>query len=211
MSTLSDRQATVLQFLQEFHEHHGHAPTEREIQEGMGFKSKSVARHYLSMLERKGAIELQPGKARGLILPEARRVASRPMITIPVFGSIPAGFPVDGEQQEGVCITVDADTLRLPRNARTFALRVRGDSMTGAAVLEGDIVIMECRNPRHGEIVAALVDGETTLKTYVVRRGKPCLRAENPEYPDIIPGRDLVIQGVMIAVLRVPPRLNHNG
>jgi repressor LexA len=99
---------------------------------------------------------------------------------------------------------VDAASLRLPSNAKTFALKVRGDSMTGVSILDGDYVIMDTRDPKPGDIVAALVDNETTLKTYIIRRGKPCLRAENPRYPDIIPGRELVIQGVMVAVLRVP-------
>ncbi len=201
---LSDRQLAVLQFLRDFQVQHGHAPTEREIQAGMGFKSKSVSRHYLAMLERHGVVVLQPGKARGLVLAETLANSSRPLLSIPLYGNIPAGLPLDGEQQEGVCITVDAETLQLPRNARTFALKVRGDSMTGASILDGDIVIMESREPRPGDVVAAFVDGETTLKTYMIRRGRPCLRAENPNYPDIIPGRELVIQGVMVAMLRVP-------
>jgi repressor LexA len=201
---LTDRQTAVLQFLREFHRHQGHSPTDRELQEGMGFSSPTMGRHYLAVLERKGAIERLPGKARGIILPEARLLASRPMLSIPLLGTIPAGLPVDGEQQEGVCITVDADTLHLPRNARTFALKVRGDSMIEAHIMDGDTVIMEFRDPRHGDIVSALIDGETTLKRFLIRRGKPFLRAENPKYPDLTPAQELVIQGVMVALLRVP-------
>jgi len=199
---LSQRQTAVLEFLRQFQGTHGHAPTEREIQEGMGFQSKTVARHYLMMLERSGAIRLQPGKARGLILPEVQALASRPMLSIPLLGTIAAGFPADGTQESDTCITVDADTLHLPRNARTFALRVRGDSMIEAHIVEGDTVILEFRDPKHGDIVSALIDGDTTLKRYLIRRGKPFLRAENPNYPDLIPARELVIQGVMVALLR---------
>ena len=76
--------------------------------------------------------------------------------------------------------------------------------MTGANILDGDSIILEFRDPRHGDIVAALIDGETTLKRYLVQRGRPWLRAENPKYPDLIPAQELVVQGVMVALLRVP-------
>jgi repressor LexA len=199
---LTTGQTAVLAFIRKYSEEYGHTPTDREIQEGMGFGSPSVARHYLSVLERKGTLRRHPGKARGIVLPEAQ--PRRPMLSIPLLGGITAGLPVDAVQDSESCIMVDAATLRLPSNARTFALKVRGDSMTGVSILDGDYVIMDTRDPKPGDIVAALVDNETTLKTYIIRRGKPCLRAENPQYPDIIPGRELVIQGVMVAVLRVP-------
>ena len=83
-------------------------------------------------------------------------------------------------------------------------MRVRGDSMTGAHILEGDLVVLELREPNHGNIVAALIDGETTLKRYLVRNRRPFLRAENPKYPDLIPAHELVVQGVMIALFRKP-------
>ena len=89
---------------------------------------------------------------------------------------------------------------------RTFALQVRGDSMKDAAIVEGDVVIMEFCEPRSGDIVAALIDGETTLKRYLVQRGKPFLRAENPKYPDLIPAQELVIQGVFRALIRTDKR-----
>ena len=76
--------------------------------------------------------------------------------------------------------------------------------MTGAHILDGDLVVLELRNPNHGNIVAALIDGETTLKRYLVRHGRPFLHAENPQYPDLIPAHELLIQGVMVALLRKP-------
>ena len=121
---------------------------------------------------------------------------------IPLLGSIIAGKPETPEGRVDGCIDIDPTTLRLPKNARTFALKVRGDSMRNAAILEGDIVIMEFREAKHGDIVAALIDGETTLKRFVVQGGMPYLRASNPKYPDLIPARELVIQGVLIALLR---------
>jgi repressor LexA len=93
------------------------------------------------------------------------------------------------------------------KNRGTFALRVRGDSMIGAHIVDGDMVILENAKDVHdGDIVAALIDGETTLKRYVVERGRPYLKAENPRYPDLVPARELKIQGVMVSLLRKQER-----
>ena len=102
------------------------------------------------------------------------------------------------------CIPTDPATLRLPQNARTFALKVRGEAMLNAGILDGDVVIMEFRDARNGDIVAALINGETMLKRYVLRRGVAFLRAEHPALRDEIPARELVLQGVLIALLRIP-------
>jgi repressor LexA len=115
---------------------------------------------------------------------------------------IPAGIPEGQEQEVDRCITVDPGSIRLPRNARTFALEVRGDSMIGAGILDRDVVILEHAQPRNRDIVAALIDGDVTLKRYLVEKGSPFLRAENPLYPDLIPARELVIQGVFRALIR---------
>lgn len=125
---------------------------------------------------------------------------------LPLVGIIPAGYPSDQEQQPDRCLSIDEDTLQLPKNARTFALEVRGDSMIDAHIVAGDVVIMELRDPTHRDIVAALIDGETTLKRFLVHKGKPFLRAENSKYPDLIPAHELVIQGVFRALLRVDKR-----
>ena len=103
---------------------------------------------------------------------------------------------------EPSCIAVDLSTIGISPNARTFALRVRGDSMVGAHILDGDTIVLEMKTAHDGAVVAALVDGESTLKRYFVRRGAPYLKAENPKYPDVIPARELVIQGVVVAVFR---------
>ena len=84
-----------------------------------------------------------------------------------------------------------------------FALEVKGDSMTGKLIAPGDTVIVEpSLDPKPGDVVAALIDGESTLKTFIKHRGKACLRAENPRYTDLIPAQELVIQGVMVALIR---------
>lgn len=121
---------------------------------------------------------------------------------IPLYGQIAAGMASSVEQEADVCIVVDEATLQLPRNNRTFALKVRGDSMIDAHILDGDTVILEFREPRHNDVVAALIDGETTLKRYRTEGGRPFLKAENPRFPNLIPAQELVIQGVVVALLR---------
>jgi len=95
------------------------------------------------------------------------------------------------------------DSVGFKPTRNTFALRVAGDSMLGRHILDGDIVVLEHGSePRNGQIVAALIDGESTLKTFVVKSGKPWLRAENPKYPNLIPAQELMIQGVFKALIR---------
>jgi repressor LexA len=121
---------------------------------------------------------------------------------IEMVGDVAAGRPSLAEETEPRCIRVDLSSIEVSPNARTFALRVRGDSMTGAHILDGDTIVLEHKAPHDGAIVAALVDGESTLKRYVERQGKPFLKAENPQYPNVIPAQELVIQGVGLAVFR---------
>lgn len=200
-SSPTARQREVLDYIGRHRSRHGVPPTVREIQKHFGFASPNAAASHLRALGRKGLLRHTPGTARTLVVAGDDR---REVDGIPLFGEIPAGFPDRREQREEGCIYADLDSLDIRRTARTFALRVRGDSMTGAHILDGDIVVMEMRDPNHGNIVAALLDGETTLKRYLVRNRRPFLRAENPAYPDLIPAHELVIQGVMIALFRKP-------
>jgi repressor LexA len=122
---------------------------------------------------------------------------------IPIFGTIPAGFAQDREQSAEGCVSVDVETLGFKPGRNTFALKVSGDSMVGRHIVSGDIVILEHGpEPRQNDIVAALIDGESTLKTYLVKAGKPYLRAENPKYPNLIPAQELMIQGVFKTLIR---------
>jgi repressor LexA len=129
---------------------------------------------------------------------------------IPIYGQIPAGMATLTEQTIEGHIALDARSVNASKNGRTFALRVRGDSMIDAHILDGDIVILEDRKDvQNGDIVAALIDGETTLKRYVTEHGRPYLKAENPLYPNLIPARELRIQGVLVSLIRkqiVAPR-----
>jgi repressor LexA len=121
---------------------------------------------------------------------------------IPIRGEVSAGHPVRSEETELGCIEVDLASIGIAPNARTFALKVRGNSMIGAHILDGDTIVLELKPPNDGAVVAALVDGDSTLKRYFMRQGRPFLRSENPKFPDVIPAAELVIQGVMVAVFR---------
>ena len=125
-----------------------------------------------------------------------------PITDIPIYGSIAAGMPETMEQEEVGTISMDLATLGVSRGTGTFALKVRGDSMIDAQISDGDMAILEQRAPREGDIVAALIDGETTLKRYVVRKGRAYLKAENPVYPDLVPAVELTSQGVLVALVR---------
>lgn len=196
---LTDKQLAVLEFLRERRSDGLSMPTVREVQARFGFSSPFSATRHLMALEKKGFLNRSGGRARSMALNEP---APPRWWNIPLLGAIPAGLPVEAVEQPDRCITVDPDSIRLSKNSLTFALEVRGDSMTGAGILDRDVVILELAEPRHRDIVAALIDGETTLKRFLVQKGNPFLRAENPDYPDLLPARELVIQGVFRALIR---------
>jgi repressor LexA len=111
-------------------------------------------------------------------------------------------LPQAREQDAGGCVSVDVESIGFKPTRNTFALRVAGDSMIGRHILDGDVVVLE-HGPglRPGQVVAALIDGASTLKTFLVKGGKPYLRAENPKYPDLLPAQELMIRGVFKALL----------
>ncbi|MFC4991219.1 transcriptional repressor LexA [Rubritalea tangerina] len=197
---LTKRQQEVYEYLKREARETGVIPSSREIQHYFGFASQTAAMNHLRALEKKGVIQRVPGKARAVAFPE--ELDREEIVDVPVYGSIAAGMGETQEQQQDGCISIDIRSLGLPRNARTFALKVRGESMIDAHICDGDTVILEFREPRRGDVVAALIDGETTLKRYVIDGGKPYLQAENELFPDLLPARELVIQGVMVALLR---------
>jgi len=197
---LTKRQIELLDFLRSHHHTTGLMPTTREIQSHFGFASQTAAVTHLRALERKGVIQRLAGKARAVVFPED--LTREEIVDIPLYGQIPAGMPSDTQEEPDASISIDVSTLGVSRRAQTFALRVRGESMIDAHICDGDTVILEVREPQRGDIVAALIDGETTLKRYLVEKGKPFLHAENEDYPDLIPARELIIQGVMVMLMR---------
>jgi repressor LexA len=200
---LTDRQKDVLDFIQREQREKGITPSTREIQSHFGFASQTSVMQYIAALERKGFLDRHARKARALITP-----AMKVRITdVPIYGQIPAGMAALTEQDIEGHVSLDTHSANVSKNRGTFALRVRGDSMIGAHIVDGDVVILEqSKDVHHGDVVAALIDGETTLKRYVVDHGRPYLKAENPRYPDLIPARELKIQGVMVSLVRKQQR-----
>lgn len=202
MASLTRKQQQILDFIQG-RQREGVTPTYQEIAERFGFRSPNSVTTHLRLLRQKGCLESESGKARSLrVTSPLTRLRSR-IADIPLFGSIPAGFSGDREQEPDGCVSVDVESVGFKPTRNTFALRVSGDSMIGKHICEGDIVVLEHGpDPRPGQIVAALIDRKSTLKTFVLKNGKPFLKAENPKYPDLIPSEELMIQGVFRALIR---------
>jgi len=197
---MTERQIQMLDYLRSYQRENGVMPSTRDIQKHFGFASQTAAMSHLRALEKKGVIQRHSHMARAVVFPED---LERPeVVDIPVYGSIAAGYSELQEQRAEGSISVDVNTLGLRRDSRAFALKVRGDSMIGASICHGDVVILQPREPRPNDIVAALIDGETTLKRYVVRDGQPYLKAENPAFPDLMPVTELLVQGVMQVLIR---------
>lgn len=203
MSELTKKQRRILDFIQSVQLAGDVAPTLREICAHFGFKSSKAAADHVAALKRKGFIAWEAGKARSLRVISPLAKLRRQIVDIPLFGSIPAGAPQTREQDAEGCVSVDIATIGYKPTRNAFALRVTGDSMIGQHILNGDFVVLEHGpEPRNGQIVAALIDGASTLKTFVIKGGKPFLKAENPKYPDLIPAQELMIQGVFKALIR---------
>lgn len=199
---LTKRQQEILDFVLAHQAEQGVFPTLREIQAHFQFASPFAVTRHLQALAKKGVLKRQPGKSRAFVSSSG---FTTPSARVPLYGTIPAGLPTAEEQQPDTFVGVDLATLGLRPGTTVFALTVRGDSMIGANIIEDDIVFLTPREPRPRDIVAALIDGESTLKRYLVQRGEPFLRAENPRYPDLLPASELIIQGVMVGLLRRQP------
>jgi len=203
MATPTPRQRDVLRVLQSRQARRESPPSYREIGEELGLPHVSAVAGHIAALRRQGLLASQDGKSRSLRLREPLRELQRRIVHIPLLGSIPAGAPSDRQQEAEGCVSVDIESVGIRPTSRTFALRITGDSMIGKHILDGDVVVIEHgREPKPGDVVAALIDGQSTLKTFLVQRGRPFLRAENPNHPDLIPAAELVIQGVLVALIR---------
>ena len=177
----------------------GQPPTVREVQDAFGFRAVQTARQHLEQLVDQGRLVAERHKSRGYRLPRAGRGPDT--VFAPLLGRVPAGALEEAIEDPDGYIPVQghgaADDL--------FALRVRGESMTGAGILPGDLVIVR-RQPtaRSGEIVVALVDREATVKTLRLRGRRVELRAENPAFEPIVLDADTVsILGKVIEVRRI--------
>jgi repressor LexA len=201
---LTERQQSILDYIMEFRREHGCSPSIPEMQRHFGIRSPNGIVGHLQALESKGAIRRGERGSRQIDVVDPLEELRSPVAAIPLFGSIPAGPPsAVAEQRPDGCVAVDEATLGFRPGEGCFALRVRGDSMRDAGILDGDLVISDSRqNPQSRQIVVALIDGESTLKRLVRVNSKYFLKAENPAYPELVPRADLQIQGVVRTVIR---------
>ena len=203
MAELTQRQRQIADFIDQRQRDVGAPPTFREIAEHFRLGSVGTVVDHIRALRKKGVLPKESRRARSLRVQSPLHALRKRIVDIPLFGSIPAGFAADRHQEAKGCVSIDIETLGLKPTPRTFALEVRGDSMIGRHIMDGDLVVLEHgMTPRDGDVVAALIDSESTLKTFVAERGKLFLRAENPRYPKLVPANELVIQGVMVALIR---------
>ncbi len=198
MDTLTEAQEAVLAFMVRHQKNHTRPPSLREICEEFGFASHNAARKHVQALARKGLVT-DTGDGRSWAA-KVKEVQDH-LFTIAVYGTIPAGLPADAATQADETIRIDPSLFRLRSTRGLFALHVRGDSMIDAQIADGDIALLRPDEARPGQIVAALIDGASTLKRMVREGRRTFLRAENPRYRDLIPLESLTIQGVLVGLI----------
>lgn len=196
MNALTDIQQQVLRFILSRWDAGEALPSSREIINHFGWSSPKAATDVLDTLKRKGLLASDSYSSRKYRLTESA-------IGLPILGEIPAGIPVDSDETQEEYFTLNIASFGIIDRSAAFFLRVKGDSMIGRKIFDGDLVLVEkSGQPRHQDIVAALIDNESTLKTLIHENGKVWLRSENPAYPDLIPFQELQIQGVARGVIR---------
>ena len=201
---LTGRQQEIWEFLVDYVDRVGYPPTVREIGEAVGLASPSTVHAHLANLERAGLLRRDPTKPRALELVGHDRAAREPAATLPklpLLGQIAAGAPLLAEENV-------EDELAVPETLRgDFLLRVRGESMIDAGILDGDIVVVRrAQDARNGEIVVALVGDdesadEATVKTFYKEKGRIRLQPENAELEPIYAGH-VEILGKVVGVFR---------
>lgn len=191
------RQAEILAFIEDHVERHGYPPTVREIGAGVGLASPSTVHRHLEKLEEGGHLRRDPSKPRAMLVGIAggrAGDAGPPPMTLPLVGAVAAGAPIlaDEHVEDHVAAPFSADYL----------LRVKGDSMINAGILDGDLVAVKQQDTaRDGEIVVALLGDEATVKRVYREPGGVRLEAENEAY-DPIRGTDISVIGRVVGVMR---------
>ncbi|MGH3321259.1 MAG: transcriptional repressor LexA [Streptosporangiaceae bacterium] len=212
-SGLTPRQRGVLEVIRDSVERRGYPPSMREIGEAVGLTSTSSVSHQLAALQRKGYLRRDPNRPRAVEvrMPGEAAVSAEPpdetgsgdarpaAAYVPLVGRIAAGGPILAEE-------AIEDVFPLPKQlvgeGSLFLLSVVGDSMIDAAIADGDwVVVRQQPVAESGDIVAAMIEGEATVKTFKPRDGKVWLVPHNPAY-DAIPGEEATILGKVVAVLR---------
>ena len=203
-SELTARQISILDFIKTATESQGYAPSMREIGDAAGLNSPASVKYQLDVLEEKGFIRRDEnrGRAMEVVLPDSLTGESAPTDKtrfIPLVGSIAAGVPITADQQV-------EETLPLPESlvgkGDLFMLKVKGESMINAAICDGDyVVVRQQKDAQNGDIVAAMIDGEATVKTFSRKGGHIWLLPANDDFAPI-DGDNCEVLGKVTAVLR---------
>ncbi len=199
MQPLTKRQREILDFLNEFIEQNGYAPSLEEVGRRFGLSSLATVHKHLTNLQEKGFIKRAWNRSRSVELVPSR-VGTR-AVDLPLLGNVAAGAPIEA--------VVSAETVSVPEDlvgkADTYALRVRGDSMIDEQIRDGDLVIVEDRKTvNDGEMVIALLEGQdVTLKKFYRENGHVRLQPANERIqPLIVDATQIQIQGVVVGVMR---------
>ena len=204
MKDLTDRQSEVLGYVSD-QIHGGFSPSVRDIMNHFGFKSTRAVSDHLAALERKKVIRRERGRARNIQLVGGAQQKASGLFEVPVLGRIPAGVPVSVDGHREGLLQLDRKTLGFKPEGQVFGLIVNGESMRDRGILDGDTVVVDQgRTARNGDMVAALIDNECTLKTLVIKGEKAYLKPENnnQSFQDLHPVDSLEIQGVGCTVIR---------
>ncbi len=197
---ISAKQLEILEYIKSQILERGFPPAVRDICEAVHLKSTSSVHSHLETLEKNGYIRRDPTKPRAIeILDDSFNFMRREMVNVPIIGQVAAGEPILAEQNIENYFPVPMEYM--PNN-QTFILRVRGESMINAGILDGDMVIVEQRSTaRNGEMVVALIEDGATVKTFYKEDGVIRLQPENDTMDPIIV-TDVQILGKVIGVLR---------
>lgn len=208
---LNARQRQILDFLRDHSESHAYPPTVREIGQAVGLSSSSTVQNHLNTLETRGLIKRDPSKSRTVEIVDSEATAAPRragnVIQLPVVGRVAAGTPILAAENIENTLTVGPE---IGGNGDSYALTVHGDSMIGAGINDGDIVVVRPRrdSPPNGTIVVARVENETTgesevtVKRFFRESDRVRLQPENASL-DPIYARDLSLEGVVTAVIRL--------
>ena len=198
---LTDRQAKILDYIRYVTKVRNYPPSVREIGEAVGLSSSSTVHNHLNQLERRGLIKRDPSKSRTvqLVADAEMDQKRRNAVSVPIVGNVAAGSPILAEQNIEDHVLLSAELAK----DGYFLLRVRGDSMVNAGILEGDMVLVRPQQEAtNGSIVVALVDGDATVKRFERGNGHVKLIAENPAYEPIVTS-NVSLVGVVRGVIRM--------
>ncbi len=205
MSDLSGSQQALLDFLRQYIDDNGFPPSYREMAAALDFRSTNGVAYQLRCLEDKGYLQRKTvgAPARAIRLtPKASPVPVVDVVQIPVLGRVAAGLPALSDELPDETISLDSS---LCPGQDVFALRVSGDSMIEAGIFEGDLVFVQRRaEARAGDVVVAIVDGETTVKTFRRRQGMVVLEPANQAMEPIFiaPSSEIAVAGVVVGLYR---------